>query len=239
MNIAICDDEQIFRNELKNILLKVSIQKNTNFNIDSFMCGEELIQHLEGNSTKYDLIFLDIIMKDLNGIDTAKYIRSIDKNAQIVFLTSSIEFALQGYDVKALNYLIKPAKYESVLKNINEVSNDDANKEFYTFKINHTIYKIALRNINYFEVTNRLININCIENAYDKSSFYKKLDDVADELKDFDFIRCHRSYLVNLKNITSISNDEVIFKNGDKALVSRKYRKSLKEDFLNYISSTI
>lgn len=238
MNIALCDDEQIFRDELKSILLKIGIQKNVSFNIYNFTSGEELIQHINNSSTKYDLIFLDIIMDSLNGIETAKYIRNKDKNVQIVFLTSSIEFALDGYEVKALNYLIKPAKYESVLKSINGLFEDD-NKDFYTFKIKNILYQIALRNINYFEVTNRLITIHCVENTCEENSFYKKLDDVTAELEDFGFVRCHRSYLVNLKNIYSISSDEVIFKNGDKALVSRKYNKHLKDEFLKYMSNLI
>ncbi|MGL5348584.1 MAG: LytR/AlgR family response regulator transcription factor [Peptostreptococcaceae bacterium] len=238
MNVALCDDDKMFIEDLRNILLKVCVQENISFNIDSFSCGEELIQYIDNSSTKYDLIFLDIIMDKLNGIETAKYIRNIDKNVQIVFLTISSEFALDGYNVKALNYLIKPAKYETVLNIIHELYHND-NKEFYTFKIKNTIHQISLRNINYFEVRNRLINISCIEDTCEENSFYKKLDDVTKELEGFGFIRCHRSYLINLKNVASISSDEVIFKNGDKALVSRRYSKHLKDEFLKHLSNMI
>ena len=204
MNIAICDDEQVFINNLKTSLDKVSFKFDINLNIDIFHSGEEFIENFTRKSKQYDLIFLDILMKKLNGIETAREIRTLDTDVPIVFLTSTSEFAILGYEVQALNYLLKPINYEKLEKIFSTIYEGKHKDTIFSFNVNHTLYKIPLNHINFFEANARLIYINSIDHDdISNLGFYKKLDDLEIELISNNFVRSHRSYLVNLKNISS------------------------------------
>ena len=241
MHIALCDDEAIFRDDLASILDKIAFQQNIDFTIDRYTCGEALLTALTEQDKCYDLIFLDILMKDLNGVDTAKAMRQQAIETPIIFLTSTIEFALSGYDVKALNYLIKPAtleKVQALILSIYEESRTEAIS--FTFNANHTVYSVPLKDINYFEVNNRIIYIKTVKpNPVEAVGFYRKLDELEDELRDKGFARCHRSYLIHLKNISSVSSTEVLFTNQDTVPVSRRLYKTIKDAFLELAGSLL
>ena len=239
MNIAICDDEQIFIDNLRTSLEKLSFKYNIKFNINVFNSGEDLLNNYKPSS--YNLIFLDIVMKGLNGIETSKKIRFIDKDVSIVFLTSTIEFAIDGYEVHALNYLLKPVEYTKIEKVILTVCNfEHDNDNIFTFNVNHTLYNIHLNNVNYFEANNRIIYINCIDSEEAETlCFYKKFNDLEKELEPKGFVRCHRSYLVNIKNILSISSKEITFENHETAPISRRLYQNLKDKFLDYASTLV
>ena len=241
MKVAICDDEKLFRDELEKLLYRFSFEYNIDVSIDTYSSGEELIWALNHSSKNYDLIFLDILMEGQNGIETAKEIRKIDMKVLIAFLTSTVEFALDGYEVKALSYMVKPITYEKLQKIALEVyeTQYDANNVF-TFSINHALYSIPFIDINYFEVDKRVIYVNAIKNKHiEDKGFYKKIDDLAKELEQHHFIKSHRSYLVNLKNIMSISAKEIVFVNNQTAPISRSLYKDVKNRFLEYTSSLL
>ncbi|WP_040191464.1 LytR/AlgR family response regulator transcription factor [Clostridium culturomicium] len=239
MNIAICDDEKIFINDIIQTLDKISFQDEIDLYIDTFKCGEDLISAVKSTEKIYDLIFLDILMPTLNGIDTAKEIRTFNKDVAIVFLTSTIEYALTGYDVHALNYLLKPAKDDKIRNIIKNM--EKYNKEaFFTLTHNHQVYKINLSNVNYFEVTNRTVHINTVvEDNLENIRFYKKLEDLKMELKEFNFVRCHRSYLINLNNVKAVSRTEVEFLNEVTAPVSRIHYTEVKKLFSDYLMESV
>ncbi len=97
---------------IKNIIEDISFEIDEDIIINQFYSGKELIDNISNKNEKYDIIFLDILMSNLNGIETSKYIRKIDNSVNIVFLTSSSEFAINGYEVGALDYLLKPVDYK-------------------------------------------------------------------------------------------------------------------------------
>lgn len=104
--IAICDDEDYFCRKEKKIIEKYMMQRECKVKIELFSSGEELLQN-KNSVLKYGIIFLDISMEKLNGMETAKYIRTITREAYIVFVTAYINYALEGYRVDAIRYLLK------------------------------------------------------------------------------------------------------------------------------------
>ena len=110
VRIAICDDEEIYRIELKTILDKLLI--NVDYNIDTFDDGNRLVESFK--ALPYDLLFLDIEMPKVDGITLAKSLRAISEKVFIVFLTSHVEYAIEGYEVNALRYLTKPVDIEKL-----------------------------------------------------------------------------------------------------------------------------
>lgn len=239
MHIALCDDERVFREDLDRKLSKFSFQYNIDLDVDSFTSGEEFVQFLKQSSKKYDLIFLDILMGKLNGIETAKEIRKFDQDVEIVFLTTTPDFALSGYDVKALNYLIKPITLEKVQKIVGDIYNKKFdNQSMFTYQANRTLYSVPFQEINYFEVNGRIIYLNTINNkTIQENGFYKKIDELTEELAPHHFIKCHRSYLVNLKNIAAVSSKEIIFNDNQTAPISRRLYKEIKDKLLEYATT--
>ena len=123
MRIAVCDDEELFRIEFKNVLDKALV--NVDYDIDTFSGGSSLYEAFL--KSPFDLVFLDIEMPGIDGITLAKRLRAISENVHIVFLTSHIEYALEGYEVNALRYLVKPVdmnKLGEVLKYVQDKKNN-------------------------------------------------------------------------------------------------------------------
>lgn len=229
LRIAICDDEEQCLNDTKRMLLSWSAGASYPLEIHCFDNGDTLIE--KTGTAKYDIIFLDIVMPLLNGIDTAKELRDRDKTVQIVFLTSSPEFALESYSVKAADYCIKPVKYE-ILK---EVMNDltAANREEpenLTLKTVGGYQKIYLHDIEYIEAQNKRVifflkSDKVVEVIQPLYTFEMQLSDSKG------FFKCHRSYLVYLPNVDYFSNTEIKTKSGRHIPIARGYGKAFQDAY--------
>ena len=115
INIAICDDELYYRTEIKDTLKSLLSSYSINYNIYEFSSGEELLNNYPKN---LDILIMDIQMKLINGMDTARNIREFDTNVEIIFMTSFLEFMQEGYEVKAYRYILKPINERKIAKNI-------------------------------------------------------------------------------------------------------------------------
>jgi len=156
LRIAICDDEERCLSDTKRMLLSWSVETSSQTQIDCFDNGDSLVR--ENDSVRYDIIFLDIVMPLLNGMDTAKELRHRDKTVKIVFLTSSPEFALQSYSVKATDYCLKPITYQKlkeVVDNCAAINRQDP--ENLTLKTVGGYQKIYLHDIEYIEAQNKRV----------------------------------------------------------------------------------
>ena len=152
MRIAVCDDEELFRIEFKSVLDKVLI--NAEYDIDTFSGGSSLYEAFLKNP--FDLVFLDIEMPGIDGITLAKRLRAVSENVQIVFLTSHIEYALEGYEVNALRYLVKPVdmnKLSEVLKYIQDKNvRIVTSKSEYITRYNISDYEEELKNSGFLRI---------------------------------------------------------------------------------------
>lgn len=235
VNIAICDDQDYDRKNLRQILEKISLRNNIIFNIEEFRSGKELLNIYKRDIPKYDVIFLDIVLGDSNGIDIAKCILDLYDSVKFIILSSSKEFILDGYDISAVNYIIKPALGEKIEKELfRAIDIQENNKKFYEINKSGNTVLLKLNNIYYFEVDHRKINVYEKGNVID---YYEKLDNVEKDLNDKGFKRCHRSYVINISKIKELKSNEVKLLNGQVVPVGRKYKESLKETFFNYIQT--
>jgi len=197
--------------------------------IDCFDNGDSLIQ---GSSTvRYDIIFLDIIMPLLNGMDTAKELRNRDKTVKIIFLTMSPEFALQSYSVKATDYCIKPINYERLKEIMDNCADFNRQEpENLTLKTMGGYQKIYLYDIEYIEAQNKRVffflksekTVEVIQPLY---TFETELSDSKG------FFKCHRSYLVYLPNVDYFSNTEIRTKSGRRIPIARGYGKAFQDAY--------
>ena len=231
MRIAVCDDEELFRIEFKSVLDKVLI--NAEYNIDTFSGGSSLYEAFLKNP--FDLVFLDIEMPGIDGITLAKRLRAVSENVQIVFLTSHIEYALEGYEVNALRYLVKPVdmnKLSEVLKYIQDKKN---NSRQIMIKQEGEDIVIDISDVIYMESMDK--NVRIVTSKSEYITRYN-ISDYEEELKNSGFLRIHRGYLISLSKIKKIVKNDVVM-DGDISLpVSRSNIKTLKDALYAYVEGT-
>ena len=208
LSIGLCDDNQENRLSLQWLLEGILEKKEIQHTIFDFSSGETLLQWMERHPNKIDLLFLDIEMGKLNGMDTAKQLREKYENLQIVFVTGFPDYVFDGYGVGALGYLMKPAKRERLEEIISRALTKlcrEADKVFSCHE-GDSWYRIPHREILYFESDKR--KVNCVTES-GNYSFYGKLDDVEKELENSGFVRIHQRYLVRVSAIRYICGNEV------------------------------
>ena len=207
LSIAICDDEEYFRITEKQLILKYMAGKNCECMIDMYESGKELL-NLREELNQYHIIFLDVNMEEIDGIETAKEIRKITKDVFIVFVTAFITYALEGYKVDAVRYLIKD--HESLEKAMTECMDTILDKMDYeenemTFDFQEGKITISLENILYIESNLHRLVFYMVGEVAVHYTIYMKLDDIAELLPNKDFCRIHKSYPFSL-NFTSVTS---------------------------------
>lgn len=223
----IVDDEPVAREILENLLSKISFVKiagSCKSAIEAFNCI---------NSTNVDLIFLDINMPEISGLSFAK---SINKNIKIIFTTAYREYALDGFDLQAVDYLLKPISFERLLQAVNKFVNENTSiiysehKEIVTEKTDHffirsdrKMIKINFVDIKFIESLSDYIKIH----LSDKTILTREtISSIEAKLPQNDFIRVHRSFIVSLPSIGSFTNEYIeIGKN--EIPISRSYKKEV------------
>lgn len=235
LNIAICDDDRIYCQSIVQTIQKWSAESGINVKISVYNNGDDLISN---QAQHKDIIFLDILMPLLNGMETAREIRLHDTAVRIVFLTSSPDFALESYDVKAHGYLLKPVEYSKIKLLLDECV-AAATTEFKNLVIKTEIgyQKIQIYDIEYIEAQNK--HIVFYMRSGKKYISTEKLHSIEEKLIGFDgFFKCHRSYLVCLYNIDSFTSSEITTKTKNKLPISRSYIKEFKDAYFSAMFQT-
>ena len=218
VRIAICDDDLQFLNQTKEALLAWSVMQD-NIYISCFQDGDSLIQ--AHTSSPFDIIILDIVMPLFNGIEVSKEIRAFDNHVKIVFLTSSEEFAIQSYSVKATNYLLKPLVTEQLYSCLHEIISELAIEPLNLLvKEGHLTHIINIKNIAYVESLNKIVlihltNGNTIQSTEPLYNFENTLT------LDNGFFKCNRSFIVNIYQIATYSAKEITLVSGTRIPISR------------------
>lgn len=227
INIGICDDETAMRKGLRTPLEKKLQLLGADYRIFEYDSGEALFSRPE--SEELDILFLDIEMKRLNGMDTARNLRKRDVHTLLIFVTAYPDYVFQGYEVHAFHYILKPYE-ERKIQNVLEQALKELGKnqeQYFTLEQKSGIRKIPMRKIIAFSSDRRKIIISL--QGEDRPSFYGKLDDIKQELPDY-FIRCHNRHVVNLNYITALEKDYCVCKTLQFP-VSRAFRQPLEVAF--------
>lgn len=232
MRIAVCDDQVEFQNI---ILANLDRYKNKfDINVFTYSSGEELIETVKNNCF-YHTIFLDIKMKGINGIKTAEEIRKFDSKVNIIFVTSYTDYAIEGYRVSALHYILKPITNEKFDVAFSKAL---ANWEYMNNKVNlkvgTKIVTVDVPSIIYIESQGREVYF------YTKKTMYRIYSSFSKEQKrldKFDFIQSHRCYSINLAYIKAIEKDQVLLNNNQRIPLSRNKSQNFYSRYVNYIMS--
>lgn len=234
INIGICDDELHYRSEIKDILNEILNSYSINYNIYEFSSGEDLLNNYPKN---LDILIMDIQMKIINGMDTAREIRKFDENLEIIFMTSFAEFMQEGYEVKAYRYILKPISEKKISKNIIPCINEIMKKRnnYLTINVKNYIDRIKIDSITYIETDRPNILIYTHDNIYTKKMNISKIEKT---LSEYGFFRCHNSYIINLKLVESMNSNTVIV-DGKNIPISKYRIKDLKLAITNILGDII
>lgn len=226
--IAICDDELTICSQIENVLLEHSRKAHLELEVLLFYSGKELYDYIElGNS--FDLIYLDIEMEDMNGLDVGKKIRNkiLDYRTDIVYISGKDDYDRQLFEVQPLHFIPKPIDNEIVIKDLKlAMARADKLGGIFRYSKENETYKILVKDILYFESIGREIRIVAY-NYEDK--FYGTMDQVSQMVEKYQFIKIHRSYIVNYKHISIFKYEEVVMSNGTKLPISQPRRKEVRE----------
>lgn len=231
MRIAICDDVKFYRDKIKGYLEEYK-KIYPEINIMEFNSGEGLIKAYDNEET-FDFLFLDIHMKDIDGVETARKIREKDEHIIIFFITSYVNYVSDTFRVGAFQFLIKPIKKSDFKKDFDRaIELYRLNYSKYIVKYKGTTTNLEIRNIVYIEGYNRHLYIF---DGVNKHECVGKLKDEEKKLSVYGFVRCHQGYLVNMNYIKSIDKTSIILKNEDSIPVSRRLRPYVMDSFNRYI----
>ncbi len=232
MLIAVCDDEKFYREKVQKLLENYLSGYKINYTIQLFSSGEEFLQENE-NKVKFDIVFMDINMSRMDGIRTALQMRSVHSHTYIVLITAFIQYALEGYKVDAVRYIMK-----DTLDSALDECMDTILKKMQLSRINFSFLEgekwLYADNIFYVESQRHKAVFFYLDEKMENYHIYEKLDVIEERLSGYGFLRIHKSYLVNMKHICRISNYAVYLDNGEELPVPRLKYQAVKEEFVAF-----
>ena len=234
IKVAFCDDDPSVLNELQVLLDEYRVKQNREIDYTAFRDPLELMAAIE-RDIRFDVLLLDVLMPGENGIDAAAEVRRYDSNVKIIFLTSSSEFAVQSYAVNAFFYQLKPVCAESFFRVMDAVL-DQCEKEqtnSLILRCKSGITRVELKTLEYCEVIHRTLFFHLTSGKVLEST--GSLDDLYDQLKPYgNFLRPHRSYLVNLEYVQNLSTRALTMSCLTEIPIPRGKYNEVKNAFLEY-----
>lgn len=235
IHIAICDDSKQERQILDALFKRYQELHATPLQIHIFQNGFSLLDAID-QGERFDITILDILMPGENGIEIARNIRASGTDTEIIFLTSSPEYAVDSYEVKAQNYLLKPVTEEKFFASIDSILAELDEKDTASFIIYTTekqYSRIRVSSLVYGEVTHRTITLHLADQTM--ISAVMTFTEFQNILKAYpDFIYPHRSYAVNMHYIQYVTKSDIILTDGQKIPLSRNNYTKISEQFLNF-----
>lgn len=231
MNIAIVDDLQSECNLLKKYIQCYSNDYHVSIETTVFDCGELFLESFIPYT--YELIFLDVYMNGIDGIETAEKIRELDKNCLIVFSTTSQFHAVKGFRVRAFDYLVKPYTYESFLETMRNC--DDAlfkQSRYIRIKEGRTFIKVLVRDIVFTDYSNHYIYLHTKGRVIKCYMPFKNFSELL--LPYSQFINCYRNCIVNMDEVDILDEKDFIMSSGDRVPIGRNIRTQIRQTYANY-----
>lgn len=242
LRIAYCEDESIQLEKMEQLLKKWTLQNKCSAMFQGYESGEAFFFENQ-ESYPFDLIFIDIEMKTLNGMTVARRVRETDQDIELVFLTNRKEFVFEGYEVKALRYCVKPMDENKLNEILLEILSKKVDKKcYFVEKQDGELRKVDLSQVLYVEANGHYIHIHTKDNHY---MFKKSLQEIIDflakkkeSMEKAGFMLTHRSYLVNLEFVEQVQKTECILETGVQIPISRNSYKKVNDEFINYYKNS-
>jgi len=233
INIAIVDDDITYSKRLKDYMYRFEKENRLNMEISVYSSGLALISEYE---PIYDVILLDIEMPHMDGMEVARFIRKSDPHAVIVFITNMPQYAIKGYEVEAFDFIVKPVEYELFSLKLGAAIEAVDEETSLTIQIpDESGYRrVKADEIVFIEVKDHWLFVQSLTENYQMLGTLKEMEE---KLETSYFIRCNKSYLINLQHVVRMRSDIVVLQGGYQFKISRSRRKEVQFAFIDYYSS--
>ena len=232
IRIAICDDEKHMSDHIRSMVLNFFRKKNREISLRMFSGGEELLSY----NGQIDILFLDIQMKDMDGMETARKLRADKFRGFLVFITVLKEMVFQSFEVQAYDYLVKPVgdkQFEKTMERL-YASMQNASEDSLLVQKGYEGRIIPKDEIVFCEIIDRKIYLNLASGEV--VDYYERIENLETKLNNR-FYRCHRSYLINLKHLKGYKNGTACMDNGKEIPVSRLRSREFSGVVLQYMKN--
>ena len=226
--IAVCDDEKIIVRQIGDMIKDIL----PNCNISQYLSGGDLLE----SYVKFDIIFLDIQMENMSGIETAKELRNRGEDTIIIFITGVKEYVFQAFDVAAFHYLVKPVRKEKLkevtgraIEKINKNKGEEIHRLF--IKTRDKSISLNINDILFMESETRKIVVHTKREII---RFYGVMSKVEEKVGS-GFYRCHRGYLVNMEYISEYDSENIYLMNGDKVYLAREKYQDFVKHYMRFL----
>lgn len=228
--IAICDDEKYTSDHIRKLISDFFHEKNIEMTISQFSNGEELLKY----DNQIDILFLDIQMNKVNGLETARILRNRKFKGYLIFITILKEMVFQSFKVQPFDYLVKPIEKQTVTSTLERLLSSMKNARVPSLLIQKGYQNriVSLDDIIFCEIIDRKVYLHLITS--DVIDYYDRIENLEKKL-DSRFFRCHRSFLVNLKYLKSYKNGIAYLEGGKEIPVSRLRNKEFSNVILQYM----
>lgn len=232
IHIAICDDEKYMSAHIRAMASDFFRKKNREIYLQTFLSGEELLNY----NGQIDILFLDIQMKGMDGMETARKLRADKFRGFLVFITVLKEMVFQSFEVQAYDYLVKPVDEKQFEKTMERLytSMQNASEDSLLVQKGYEGRIIPKDEIVFCEIIDRKIYLNLVSGEV--VDYYERIENLEKKL-DNHFFRCHRSYLINLKHLKGYKNGTAYMDNGKEVPVSRLRSKEFSGVVLQYMKN--
>ena len=234
LKIAVCDDMQSDQKKLSEYISQYADKMMLDIEIHTMDSGMKLISEFQKSA--YKIIFLDIYMDGLSGVETAKKIRELDKLCMIIFTTTSPDFRAEGFEVGAIHYLLKPLTYNAVKEALNRCNwlFAESEKRFNIMVDRHAV-QVRMQDILYTEVFGKMVLIHTVRETL---KTYMPLSQIS-ALLEGSFLQCNRSYIVNMRFISAVLKECFQLENGEMIHIRYNGRQKVKDEYNSYFLNSI
>lgn len=229
-NIAIVDDDESIRQQLQSYLKKYTNDFGEDFVISEFSIPEALLTNYKAN---YDIVFMDIDMPGMNGLQAAKRLREIDEKVVLIFVTNLAQYAIKGYEVAATDFVVKPLEYpkfETKITRAIKLTEDRGATPSILLRVEDKMVSVKMEDIRFIEVQGHSVFYHTSKDTY---RIRGSLKESAEALDNDDFFMCAKCYLVNLAYVEAVKGN-IVTVAGQDISVSRPKKKAFMEALAAY-----
>lgn len=231
--LGICDDDKAERDHLSALCGRILESHQIPFQTAAFPRSEELLKQFDAQENPFDLLLLDIQMDGMNGIELAKELRRKGDSTRLLFITGVPDYALEGYEVHPVHYLLKPVKPAELEKILVRDWEENHLSRTALFHTGSKTVALPVEEILYLEYINRALIVHTVQEDY---TFSMTMAEGEQEVSGKGFARCHKSFSVNIRMVKEVGRFSLSLRNGLQLPIGRKYYQSFQTEFVRFLN---